>query len=98
MKRNVANEDVTITKRCLKNSPKKETLSVESRVANSISASAKSKENVLMTTASAFVYGEDCSKRIRITILFDSESQCSYVSEKLARQLTLDAITKETFK
>ena len=31
-----------------------------------------------------------------ITILFDSGSQRSYVSEELARQLTLDANAKET--
>ena len=81
---------------CLKNSPRKETLPVESRVADPISASAKSKANVLMMTASAFVYGEDSSKKTRITILFDSGSQRNYVSEKLARKLNLEATTKET--
>ena len=49
-----------------------------------------------MMTASAFVYGEDKSQRTKTTILFDSGSQRSYVSEKLARQLTLDAKAKET--
>ena len=80
---------------CFKNSSK-ESSSSESRVADSISASAKSKENVLMMTASAYVYGADMSKRTKITLLFDSGSQRSYVSEKLARQLTLDAKAKET--
>ena len=48
---------------CLKSSPRKETLPVESQVADSISASAKSKVNVLMMTASAFFYGEDSRRR-----------------------------------
>ena len=49
-----------------------------------------------MMTASAYVHGTDMSQRTKITILFDSGSQRSYVSEKLARQLTLDAKAKET--
>ena len=68
----------------------------ESSETSSLSASAKSKETVLMMTASAYVYGSDMSQRTKVTILFDSGSQRSYVSEKLARQLTLDAKAKET--
>ena len=47
-------------------------------------------------TASAYVHGTDINQRTKITILFESGSQHSYVSEKLARQLTLDAKAKET--
>ena len=68
----------------------------ESSETSSLSASSKSMETVLVMTASAFVYGEDKGQKTKITILFDSGSQRSYVSEKLARQLTLDAKAKET--
>ena len=68
----------------------------ESSKTSSLSASAKSKETVVMMTASAFVYGEDMRQKTKITILFDRGRQRSYVSEKLARQLTVDAKAKDT--
>ena len=80
---------------CFKNSSP-ESKPKESSETSSLSVSAKSNETVLMMTASAYVHGTDINQRTKITILFDSGSQRSYVSEKLARQLTLDAKAKET--
>eukprot|EP00795_Rhopilema_esculentum_P007117 gene7116-12770_t len=47
-------------------------------------------------TASAYVYGEDSAKKTRITMLFDSGSQRSYVSEDLRNKLNLPADSSET--
>ena len=54
----------------------------EQDTTTSVSATKKSRINGLMMTASAFVYGEDSAKKTRITMLFDSGSQRSYVSAK----------------
>ena len=68
----------------------------EQDTTTSVSATTKSRKNGLMMTASAFVYGEDSAKKTRITMLFDSGSQRSYVSEDLRKKLNLPADSSET--
>ena len=47
------------------------------------------KQEVLLQTASACVYGDDKAKRVEVNILFDGGSQRSYISEEVRRKLNL---------
>ena len=58
-------------------------------------ATTKMKQDVLLQTAQAYVYGEDPSKRQLVHVLFDSGSQKTYVSEELQKKLELKAEGKE---
>ena len=81
---------------CLKNAtPSKDVESNDNNIA-SVSATSKSRQNGLMVTASVLVYGEDRTKKTRITMLFDSGSQRSYVTEELKRKLHLPINSSET--
>eukprot|EP00795_Rhopilema_esculentum_P014774 gene14774-biopygen4485 len=43
----------------------------------------KEKTNVMLQTATAIAYGEDRSKKVTVSILFDNGSQKSFISEEL---------------
>ena len=53
------------------------------------------KQDVLLQTAQAYVYGEDPSKRQLVHDLFESGSQKTYVTEELQKKLELKAEGKE---
>ena len=54
-------------------------------------ATAKGSGNVLLQTATAFVYGNDKGKKERIHILFNLGSQRSYITEDVKKRLQLTA-------
>ena len=47
------------------------------------------KQEVLLQTASAYVYGDDKAKRVEVNILFDGGSQRRYISEEVRSNLNL---------
>ena len=57
---------------------------------------AKGTTNVLLQTASGYVFGEDQSAKVSVNILFDSGSQQSYVTEELKMKLSLESNGSET--
>ena len=63
----------------------------DSATGSSITASAKGKGNVLLQTATAFVYGHEKERKEKVNILFDLGSQRSYITEDLKKRLQLDA-------
>ena len=58
-------------------------------------ASSGSKGTVLLQTASAIARNEDSTKSTRVKILFDNESQRSYVTDNLKSRLGLKSMKKE---
>eukprot|EP00795_Rhopilema_esculentum_P009664 gene9664-biopygen11063 len=55
----------------------------------------KEKTNVMLQTATAIAYGEDRSKKVTVSILFDNGSQKSFISEELKRKLELKSENTE---
>ena len=58
-------------------------------------SSGKQKTNVLLQTAKAFAFGNDRSQKIPMNILFDCQSQKSYVTEEINNKLPLNVKHKE---
>ena len=54
---------------------------------HAVTATAKSNSTVVMQTARTMVSGKDATKKVPVTILFDSASQKSYVTEAFRRNL-----------
>ena len=60
-----------------------------------ITTATKEQASVLLQTATAYAYGEDREKKIKVNILFDGGSQKSYITEDLKKRLALKAEKKE---
>jgi predicted nucleic acid-binding Zn-ribbon protein len=59
---------------------------------------AKTKENVLLKTATATALNEDGSKSTTVRILFDTGSQRSYITDNLKTRLGLKTTKTETLQ
>ncbi|XP_065067449.1 uncharacterized protein LOC135693012, partial [Rhopilema esculentum] len=60
-----------------------------------VTTSVTGKQEVLLQTATAYVYGADKAQRMKINVFFDSGSQRSYISEEVRRKLNLEVERQE---
>ena len=63
---------------------------------HAVTATAKSNSTVVMQKARTLVFGKDAMKKVPVTILFDSGSLKSYVTDSLQKKLGLQVEKTET--
>ena len=62
----------------------------ESKIGKTVTATSKGEVKVMLQTARAYAFGEDKSKGVMVNVFLDRGSQKNYITEQLAKKLSLN--------